>query len=77
MAPGRSHPGRVGRRCTWQTGAQVDAVYPAFPKPLRPAILLGAFADLRTAEAVGLRQGHVDRTRRGLTRTNVQVRPLL
>jgi integrase len=52
---------RAGRQKVYvATRAQVDAVYAAFPQHLRPAILLGAFAGLRTAEAVGLRQEHVD-----------------
>jgi integrase len=52
---------RAGRQKVYvATRAQVDAVYAAFPEHLRPAILLGAFAGLRTAEAVGLRQRHVD-----------------
>ena len=42
------------------TRAQVDAIYAAFPAHLRPAILLGAFAGLRTAEVVGLRVADVD-----------------
>jgi integrase len=39
---------------------RVEAIYAAFPAHLRPAVLLGAFAGMRTAEVVGLRIQHVD-----------------
>ncbi|OJV84478.1 MAG: hypothetical protein BGO37_08505 [Cellulomonas sp. 73-92] len=40
--------------------AQVWALHDAMPEHLRPAILLGAFAGLRIAEACGLRSSDVD-----------------
>lgn len=40
--------------------AQIWALYEAFPEGLRPAILLGAFAGLRVAEAAALRVSDVD-----------------
>jgi integrase len=39
---------------------QVRALHEVFPTHLRPAVLLGAYAGLRTAEVVGLRRGDVD-----------------
>jgi integrase len=42
------------------TSEQVWALYDAFPEHLRPAVLLGAFVGLRTAEACGLRVADVD-----------------
>lgn len=45
------------------TTAQVWALYEAVPENLRVAILLGAFAGLRVAEASGLRIADVDFTR--------------
>jgi integrase len=45
------------------TTAQIWALYDALPAHLRVAVLLGAFAGLRTAEACGLRVSDVDFTR--------------
>lgn len=42
------------------TTAQVWSLHDAVPEHLRPAILLGAFVGLRTAEVVGLRVSDVD-----------------
>lgn len=42
------------------TEAQVWALYDAFPKRLRAAVLLGAFMGARDAEACGLRIGDLD-----------------
>lgn len=52
---------RAGRQKPYvATRSQVDAIYEAFPEHLRPAVLLGAFAGLRTAEVVGLRVADID-----------------
>jgi integrase len=53
------------------TTEQVWALHDAVAEHLRPAILLGAFVGLRTAEAVGLRVQDVDFTR-GVVRPTVQ-----
>ncbi|MDX6250455.1 MAG: hypothetical protein QOF10_3815, partial [Kribbellaceae bacterium] len=42
------------------TTEQVWTLYDTFPAHLRPAVLLGAFVGLRTAEACGLKVEHVD-----------------
>jgi integrase len=42
------------------TTEQVWTLYDAFPEHLAPAVLLGAFVALRTAEACGLRVSDVD-----------------
>ncbi len=56
----RTSPGAGQQRPYVATTAQVWALHDAFPEHLRPAILLGAFAGLRTSEAVGLRVADVD-----------------
>jgi integrase len=53
------------------TTEQVWALHDAVAEHLRPAILLGAFVGLRTAEAVGLRVQDVD-FMRGVVRPTVQ-----
>jgi integrase len=56
----RTSPGEGKQRAYVATTAQVWALHDAVPEHLRPAILLGAFAGLRTAEACGLRVADVD-----------------
>ena len=51
----RTSPGAGGQRPYVATTEQVWALYDAVAEHLRPAILLGAFVGLRTAEVVGLR----------------------
>jgi len=53
------------------TTAQVWAIHDAMPPGLQPAILLGAFAGLRVAEAVALRVSDVD-WMRGIIRPAIQ-----
>jgi integrase len=59
----RTSPGAGGQRPYVATTEQVWALHDAIGDHLRPAILLGAFVGLRTAEVVGLRVGDVDFTR--------------
>lgn len=56
----RTSPGAGKQRPYCATTEQVWALYDAFPAHLRPAVLLGAFVGLRTAEACGLKVEHVD-----------------
>lgn len=56
----RTSPGAGKQRAYVATTAQVWALHDAVPEHLRPAILLGAFAGLRTAEVCGLRVVDVD-----------------
>ena len=56
----RTSPGAPRQRPYVATTAQVWALHDAFPEHLRPAVLLGAFVGLRTAEVAGLRLSHVD-----------------
>jgi integrase len=56
----RTSPGQGKQRPYVATTGQVWALYEAFPARLRVAVLLGAFAGLRVAEACGLRPGDVD-----------------
>src|SRR3954454_9917797 len=51
----RTSPGAGGQRPYVATTEQVWALHDAVAEHLRPAIVLGAFVGLRTAEAVGLR----------------------
>lgn len=67
----RTSPGMGKQRPYCATTEQVWAIYDAFPVQLRPAVLLGAFAGLRTAEACGLRVGDVD-FMRGIVKPAVQ-----
>lgn len=53
------------------TTAQVWALHAAFPEGLRPAVLLGAFAGLRVAEAAALRVSDVD-FMRGIVAPEIQ-----
>jgi integrase len=59
----RTSPGAGGQRPCVATTEQVWALHDAVTDHLRPAVLLGAFVGLRTAEVVGLRVGDVDFTR--------------
>jgi integrase len=56
----RTTPGAGKPRPYVATEAQLWALYEAAEPKYRPAILLGAFAGLRVAEACGLRVGDVD-----------------
>lgn len=56
----RTSPGAGKQRAYVATTEQVWALHDALPEHLRPAVLLGAFAGLRVAEACGLRVGDVD-----------------
>ena len=56
----RTSPGAGQQRPYVATTEQVWALYDAFPAHLAPAVLLGAFVGLRTAEACGLRVADVD-----------------
>lgn len=67
----RTSPGAGKQRPYVATTAQVWALHDTVPEHLRPAILLGAFVGLRTAEAVGLRVQDVD-FMRGIVRPTVQ-----
>lgn len=67
----RTSPGAGKQRAYVATTAQVWALHDAMPAQLRAAVLLGAFAGLRTAEACGLRVQDVD-FMRGIVRPQVQ-----
>lgn len=67
----RTSPGAGKPRPYVASTEQVWALYDAFPEHLQPAVLLGAFVGLRTAEAVGLRVTDVD-FMRGVVRPVVQ-----
>lgn len=56
----RTSPPQGEQRPYVATTAQVWALYDTFPDHLRPAVLLGAFAGLRVAEAAALRVEDVD-----------------
>ena len=56
----RTSPGAGSQRPYVATTEQVWGLHEAFPAHLAPAVLLGAFVGLRTAEACGLRVGDVD-----------------
>jgi integrase len=67
----RTSPGAGKQRPYVATTEQVWAFHDVMAEHLRPAILLGAFIGLRTAEAVGLRVIDVD-FMRGIVRPTVQ-----
>ena len=67
----RTSPAAGKQRPYVATTEQVWALYEAVPKHMQPAILLGAFVGLRTAEAVALRVDDVD-FMRGVVRPTVQ-----
>lgn len=56
----RTSPPRAKQRAYVATTEQVWGLYDALPERYRAAILLGAFAGLRVAEACGLRVADVD-----------------
>lgn len=56
----RTSPPQGKQRAYVATTEQVWALHDAMPEHLRAAVLLGAFAGLRTAEVCGLRIGDVD-----------------
>lgn len=56
----RTSPGAGKQRAYVATTDQVWALYEAVPEHMAAAVLLGAFAGLRVAEACGLRPGDVD-----------------
>jgi len=56
----RTSPSAGKQRPYVATTAQMWALHDAMPEHLRPAVLLGAFAGLRLAEACGLRVADVD-----------------
>lgn len=56
----RTSPGTGQQRAYVATTERVWALYDKVAEHLKPAILLGAFAGLRTAEVCGLRVGDVD-----------------
>ena len=56
----RTSPSAGKARAYVATTEQVWTLHDAMPVHLRPAVLLGAFAGLRLAEACGLRVGDVD-----------------
>lgn len=56
----RTSPGAGKQRPYCATTEQVWAIYDAFDDHLKPAILLGAFVGLRTAEACGARTEDTD-----------------
>ncbi|MFI6468728.1 tyrosine recombinase XerC [Streptomyces sp. NPDC050516] len=63
----RTTPGAGKPRPYVATEAQLWALYELAGEKYRPAILLGAFAGLRTAEACGLRRQDVDLDARSIT----------
>ncbi|MGO9295772.1 MAG: tyrosine-type recombinase/integrase [Streptosporangiaceae bacterium] len=67
----RTSPGAGSQRPYVATTAQVWALHDAMPDRLRAAVLLGAFAGLRVAEACGLRVADVD-FMRGVVHPSVQ-----
>ncbi len=67
----RTSPGAGKQRPYVATTEQVWALHDAVAEHLRPAILLGAFAGLRTAEVCGLRVADVD-FMRGIVRPTLQ-----
>jgi integrase len=67
----RTSPGAARQRAYVATTEQTWALHDAMPERLRAAILLGAFAGLRVAEACGLRVADVD-FMRGVVRPRLQ-----
>ena len=67
----RTSPGAARQRAYVATTEQVWALHDAMPGRLRAAVLLGAFAGLRVAEACGLRVADVD-FMRGIVYPRVQ-----
>lgn len=67
----KTSPGQGSQRPYVATTEQVWALHDAMPMHLRPAVLLGAFAGLRTSEVVALRISDVD-FMRGLVSPAIQ-----
>jgi integrase len=67
----RTSPGPGRQRAYMATTEQVWALHDVMPARLRAAVLLGAFAGLRVAEACGLRVADVD-FMRGVIHPRVQ-----
>jgi integrase len=67
----RTSPGPSAQRSYVATTEQIWALYEAMPEQRRAAVLLGAFAGLRVAEACGLRVADVD-FMRGVIHPRVQ-----
>jgi len=67
----RTSPRQEKRRATVPTAEQVWALHDAMPAHLRPAVLLGAYAGLRVAEAAALRPSDID-FMRGYVRPAIQ-----
>ena len=67
----RTAPGQARQRPYVATTDQVWGLYDAMPEHLRPAVLLGAFAGLRVAEAAALRVSDVDFIR-GIVKPEIQ-----
>jgi integrase len=67
----RTSPGQGKQRAYVATTEQIWALCDAMPDRFRAAILLGAFAGLRSAEVCGLRVGDVD-FMRGVVHPRVQ-----
>ena len=67
----KTSPGQGSQRPYVATTEQVWDLHDAMPEHLRPAVLLGAFVGLRTAEAVALRVSDVD-FMRGIVSPEIQ-----
>lgn len=67
----KTSPGQGGQRPYVATTEQVWGLYEAMEEPLRPAVLLGAFVGLRTAEVAALRTSDVDYAL-GMVRPEIQ-----
>jgi integrase len=67
----RTSPGTGSQRPYVATTEQVWALHDAMDEHLRPAVLLGAFAGLRTSETCALRTSDVDFTR-GVVSPSIQ-----
>jgi integrase len=67
----KTSPGQGSQRPYVISTEQLWALHDAMPEHLRPAVLLGAFAGLRTSEAVALRVSDVD-FMRGLVHPEIQ-----
>lgn len=68
----RTSPGAGKQKPYLATTEQVWAIYDAFPEHLKPAVLLGAFVGLRTAEACGVRTEEDIDFMRGIVKPAVQ-----
>jgi len=68
----RTSPGAGKQKPYLATTEQIWQLYDVFPEHLKPAILLGAFVGLRTAEACGLRTDEDVDFMRGIVKPAVQ-----